>query len=515
MIYDAIVVGAGPGGSAAAIRLAERGWNVLLLEKHTFPRDKICGDLISPRSIRTLEQLGCLPAVQAAAANRLRSGTLYVNGREIASAAIPDVAGLHNYGYGLPRLVFDEIIFRRAQARGAHSVEGCAVQGVVVEPDGVSVQAVCGRRPRRFRGRLVIGADGSHSVVARSLGLERRDSRNVIVALRAYYGELQGDPETVALFFDQRFFPGYGWIFQLGNGRANVGLGMVRDVYQRYQINLLRRLREWVEMDPHARLWLRGARLDGRVVGWPLNTYASGGATFAERALLIGDAGSFVDPINGEGIHTALETAVIAAGVAEEALQTGDLSAAFLASYERRWRAALALDLQMASLIVAIIQNRPLTPLWMTLLRLIGTAAGRDPRYAALCGGILAGVVPTHHSASPVAAAKTLRHGPALWSAELGHAAGPGLAGLTGAGMLAASHLLDAMSGMLAEPAHTAGWGLDVARKGAGVVRGLGEKYASSALQFVAGAGRPPALPWQILEETNDGHTQDIASPAG
>jgi geranylgeranyl reductase family protein len=492
MVYDVAIVGAGPGGSAAAIRLAERGWNVLLLEKQTFPRDKVCGDLISPRSIRVLDELGCLPAVRAASANRLRGGVLYVNGREITTATIPEAGGLANFGYGLPRLVFDEIIFRRAQAQGAHSVEGCAVEGVTVEPDGVTLQAVVARRRQRFRARLVIGADGAHSAVARSLGLERHDPRNVIVALRAYYENVQEDPETVALFFDERFFPGYGWIFHLGGGRANVGLGMVRDVYHRYGINLLQRFRQWVADDPFARHWLGEARPDGRVVGWPLNTYADGGLTYAERALLVGDAGSFVDPINGEGIHTALETAVIAAGVADEALQAGDFSPAFLARYERRWRAALELDLQMASLIVAIIQNRSMNPFWMTLLHLIGATAGRDRRYAALCGGILAGVVPTHYSASPLLAARTLLHGPAFWGDELGLAGDDGLlAGLAGAGLRASSHLLDVVSGFLEEPGHTAGWGVDVALKGAGVVRGLGEKYMVGPLRFLlSGDGR-------------------------
>src|SRR5438270_3510528 len=89
-VYDAIVVGAGPGGSATATCLAAEGWRVLLLEKGVFPRDKVCGDLISPRSIRVLDDIGCGAAVQRAAENRLRGGILHVNGRQIATGYIPE-----------------------------------------------------------------------------------------------------------------------------------------------------------------------------------------------------------------------------------------------------------------------------------------------------------------------------------------------------------------------------------------------------------------------------------------
>lgn len=484
-MHDVIIVGAGPGGSAAAISLARCGWRVLLIEKHTFPRDKVCGDLVSPRSIRVLDALGCGDAVRNAAQNRLTGGTLYVNGEKIASAPIPAVDGLHNYGYGIPRLVFDEILFRHAQSCDVETVEGCTVVDMMAEDGGVTVQARLNRRPVMFRGRLVIGADGAHSMTARALGLGEHAPQDVIVALRAYYEHVAGDPEQVGLFFDDNFFPGYGWIFHLGNGRANVGLGMVRDVYQRNQINLMNCFQEWVDSDPHVQSFLGGARLQGRVVGWPLNTYRKRGGNYGERMLLVGDAGSFVDPINGEGIHTALETALIASSVADEALRCDDCSAAFLARYEARWRAELDLDLQMSSLIVRIIQNRPLLPLWMTLLRIIGATAGQDAEYAAMTGGILAGVVPSHLSASPALVARTLMHGPAFWGETLD--TGSRLDDVVSHGLVAGSRLVDAVSGMLQEPGHSVEWGLDVAHKGNSLMWRLGRKYVGDTLRYLFG----------------------------
>jgi geranylgeranyl reductase family protein len=487
--YDAIIVGAGPGGSATAIELARGGWRVLLVEKGVFPRDKVCGDLIGPRSLRVLEDLGCGPAVDAAARNRLDGGILYVNGRQIVTAEIPESWELPAYGYAIPRLIFDEIVFRQAQAVGAETVEGCQVKNITFEADGVTVYGLQERRERRFRGRLVIGADGVHSIVARVLGMEQRDTRSIIVALRAYYDNVAGDPSQVDLFFDEAFFPGYGWIFHLGDGRANVGLGMVREVYMHHEINLRRCFDDWVTNDPHVQGRLGDARLDGRIVGWPLNTFRQTGGNYAERALLVGDAGSFIDPINGEGIHTALETAVIAAGVVDQALRADDLSASFLSRYERAWRAALDLDLRTADLFVTIIQNRSLNPLWMWLLNMIGERAIYDPVFAETCGGILTGITPTHHSLSPFMALKALAQHPQIWARSLNppdaHRENGG--GLLNLGLAAGSKSLDALSEMIEDPLRTAAWGGQVARKGFGLGRELGRRYVLGTLQFMFG----------------------------
>lgn len=487
-LYDAIVVGAGPGGSAVAASLAAEGWRVLLMEKGVFPRDKICGDLISPRSIRVLDAIGCGAAVQQAAENRLRGGILHVNGQEIATGYIPKADGLPSYGCAIPRFKFDEIVFRLAQKRGAETLEDCRVERLRFEPDAVQVEVQHQGHARSFRAKLVIGADGVRSIVSRALGMEQRDKRRVIIALRAYFEGVEGDPSLVDLFFDDKFFPGYGWIFQLGGGRANVGLGMVQDVYTRYGINLRERFDAWVRDDPFALRRLGRARLVGRVVGWPLNTYSQSGGNYAERALLVGDAGNFIDPINGEGIHTALETGVIAAQVASEALQAGDFRAEFLARYEQRWRSLLDLDLRVSDLIVTMIQNRPLAPLWMSLLHVIGQTSEISPGYAATCGGMLAGVVPVHHSVSPILAAETLLHGPAFWRKTLGLSADNALADLLDLSLVATSRAMDGVNDMAQDPGHALEWGANVAWTGLGVLREFSDRYLPGAVESVTGS---------------------------
>ncbi len=415
-LYDVVIVGAGPGGSATAISLARAGWKVLLIDKANFPRDKVCGDMISPRSQRVLRALGCSPALEAACPNRVTSGAFYLHGERIMAAKVPQVMGLTDYGYVLPRTLFDEIIFRQAQTAGAETIEQCEVKGVDVGRDGATVRAECEGKPCTFHARLVIGADGARSVVARAVGLGVQSAKSGSIALRAYYEGVAGDPSRVDISFDKSFFPGYAWIFPLGDGRANVGLGMVTDVCQRYKINLRERLTNWIETDPTAQVRLRGAHLEGRIVGWPLNTYCSASRSYARRVLLVGDAAGLVDPLNGEGIHTALESAHIAAEVAGEALRANDLSAAFLSRYERRWRSAFDLDLRIADLYVTVAKNRSFTSLWLSVMRLMGDTARRDREYARTITGILAGVVPTRKSLSVRFILKTLVHDPRLYA---------------------------------------------------------------------------------------------------
>src|SRR5437868_1973428 len=100
-----------------------RGWRVLLLDKASFPRDKVCGDMISPRSQRVLDALGCAADIEAASPNRVDAGAFFLGGRPIMAADVPSVDNLTNYGYVLPRLAFDEILFRRAQAVGVRTLE--------------------------------------------------------------------------------------------------------------------------------------------------------------------------------------------------------------------------------------------------------------------------------------------------------------------------------------------------------------------------------------------------------
>jgi flavin-dependent dehydrogenase len=296
--------------------------------------------------------------------------------------------------------------------------------------------------------------------------------KNISFALRAYFEGVGGDTSQVDILFDRSFFPGYAWIFPLGGGRANVGMGMVMDPYGGERVNLRERFACWLERDPVAQARLHNARLVGRVVGWPLNTYSATSRRYGHRTLLIGDAANLVDPINGEGIHTALESGQIAARVADEALRADDLSATFLARYDRRWQAAFGLDLRIADLFVTLAGNRSLRGAWLSMLRLAGTTANGDRNYAGVITGILAGVMPTRKSLSPGFILRTLLHTPHTYARLLGAPSPKPLALLTW-GWASLKDTAALVGGIAREPGPTWSWAKDVASGGLGVLTGL------------------------------------------
>ncbi len=409
-VYDVIIAGAGPAGSALAIELAGAGYSVLLMDGARFPRDKVCGDYVSPRGLARLEALGCGDAVRALACTPIRSSRLYLNSERLVSGSLPRVAGLPAYGLAIPRRDLDELLFRRALAAGAEGREACRVSGFEVTGAGVEVAAVREGKPHRALGRLLVGADGATSVVARTAGMGMNDSRYTLASIRAYAHDLTID-HTI-MYFDEKYFPGYGWVFPVRPGLCNIGVGMVSEPLVRGGLKLPEFYAKFQRFVMHlGRAHGVEPRL-GPQRGWPIRSYGGAHRNYFERGLLIGEAGCFVDPINGEGIPLALETARIAASTIRAAFRQGRFGAAVLSQYELDFRAALDPDLAISDLAVAMIRNRHLLPLWLTSFRGMCHTARSDPHYAQITGGILGGVIPARAALTPEMFARTLRHVP-------------------------------------------------------------------------------------------------------
>ena len=327
---DAIVVGAGPGGSATAFHLARHGLAVELLEKAEFPREKVCGDGLTPRAVRQLVTMG----VDTNGPGWVRNKGLRVIGGGIRMELDwPDLASYPNYGLTRTRMDFDEILANAAVTAGATLRTGTNVTGPVLDDAGrvVGVRAHVGddKEPVEYRAPVVVAADGVSGRFALSLGVTKRDDRPIGVAVRRYYkSPAKHDDDYLESWLELRsraadrdvLLPGYGWIFGMGDGRVNVGLGVLNSSTAFGKTNYRNMLTDWLATTPPDWGMNDEANADGPILGAALPMGFNRVPHYTRGVLLVGDSGGMVNPFNGEGIAYAMESGEIAADVIVQAL---------------------------------------------------------------------------------------------------------------------------------------------------------------------------------------------------
>jgi menaquinone-9 beta-reductase len=244
----------------------------------------------------------------------------------------------------VPRYVFDEVLLNFALACGA-SFQKASVTDVITEAGQVvGVRAKVGKQETDFRAPVVIGADGASSIVARDLGSRQPREDRWAVALRAYIETEAALDHTIDFAFLEKIQPGYAWLFPIGEHRANIGVGMRSDFYKRQKATLKDALDHYLSLPLIRRVV--GKHQPEQVKTWSLPLFTFELQRVFNGALLVGDAGGFVTPLAGAGIHTAVITGLCAAQAAEQALGTGDVTTRGLAVYDTLWRRYLAADMQ-------------------------------------------------------------------------------------------------------------------------------------------------------------------------
>jgi geranylgeranyl reductase family protein len=334
-IHDVVVVGAGPGGSSAAHYLARQGLDVVLLDEAEFPRDKTCGDGLTPRALWVLKDMGILEQVETFA-NRVNGVELHGASGEVMVAPIPENEHYPNYLLIAPRYRLDEVILQRAVKSGAQYQGNTRVRGVEKFRDCAEVLASYKGKEVRFAGRVVILAVGVNLGLLKKLGLLNR-SPSLVLAVRGYYEGVQGLTDRVQAHFGEVPLPGYGWVFPLSETRANVGLGLWKSwaPWIRCPSSAQTAFDHFLAHNSKVSSMVADAEAVGSVKGFPLRVDFANSKTCDGRILLVGESAGLVSPFTGEGIDFALESGRLAAKFIHEQFESGDFSNASLAEYDR------------------------------------------------------------------------------------------------------------------------------------------------------------------------------------
>lgn len=400
---DVLVVGGGPAGCVAGILLAREGIRTTILERHPPGYRKVCGDLLGSRSLQLLETL------------RIDWRTKQTEGFPIEGIRVYDEKGLKSVAYlekkpgkdpagiTLRRDRLDSFLQRKAKEAGCRVLHGVKFHDFAARQNDALVCRASGEgKDLLFRAKLVLGADGVQSATARAAGLFERRPGVMLLAVRGYYRNVAGLRNTIELYPLSSLQPGYAWVIPLARDLANIGLGIRADVCSRDRIRLQQELGRFIAGHPDLSQRMEHARPEGPMQGWPLTTYGSVQRLSGSHVLFLGDAGGFIDPLSGEGIYGAMQSARIAVEVVRAALQRDTFTAGFLATYDERCRRTFQADFGSAALVTDFLAHPAIGKrLAMWALKQVEKNCLLDPGYARMIAAFFTGTLPRKRFLKP------------------------------------------------------------------------------------------------------------------
>jgi geranylgeranyl reductase family protein len=364
---DVIVVGAGPAGSSAAYWLATAGLDVAVLEKTTFPREKVCGDGLTPRGTRALVDMG----IDVSESNGWlhNRGLRVIGGGQRLHLDWPELTSFPPFGLVRPRADLDAMLANQAVKAGARLYEQTSITEPILDASG-RVVGVTGKtadkRPVSFRAPLVLTCEGVSGKLAQRLDVHRNDKRPLGVAVRRYYTSPKANDDYLESWLElwsgkpgeSEQLPGYGWIFGMGDGTVNAGLGVLNSSAGFQKTDYRELLSRWLDNTPDEwGLREQNATCPTRGAALPMGFNRT--PHYLRGLMLVGDSGGSVNPFNGEGIPYAMESGKFAAEAAVQALARpqGPSREQALEAYPARLRAEWGAYYRLGGVFVKLIGN--------------------------------------------------------------------------------------------------------------------------------------------------------------
>jgi geranylgeranyl reductase family protein len=333
-----IVIGAGPAGAGISFFLTKFEIPHVVVDKETFPRDKVCGDACSGKTALVINRANpeWLNEILADGAQFLPSwGIKFVapNGKHLDIPFSPHrTKETKAPGFTVPRLNLDNFLFSKMPSPYATIYQGATVTGILHTGNGAKVELTHEGAKHEISAPVIVGADGDKSIVRKQFLSENTSPKTYAVGLRAYYEGVAGmhDEHFIELHFLPEMLPGYLWIFPLPGGRANVGVGILSETIREKKINLREQMLAAIRNNPQIAPRFANARLIDKIQGWGLPLAMERQPLSGNNFILCGDAACLIDPFSGEGIGNALYSGMLAAMAIKEAVQANDFSGSFL-----------------------------------------------------------------------------------------------------------------------------------------------------------------------------------------
>lgn len=341
-IYDIIIIGAGPAGCAAAIALTNSGLKVAIIDKHIFPRDKVCGDAIPGRAIKYLKEIDSSFVSDLAVFNQkiiTKKTACFYNNKKLEFNWVQEA-------YTSARIDFDDFLFSIVKKKtSAEIFEGTEIKDVIKKENSFILSAR--NNTNVFTATMLIGADGINGVTAKKLAGFQIDRKHHVASVRAYYNCIDDIEEgCTEIYFDKKYLPGYFWIFPLNNGIANVGFGMLSEDITKKNINIKKAFYDFIERSEVLKNKFQNAKAQGSLQGFGLPLGSRWINMSGSNFILTGDAASLVDPVSGAGIGNAVLSGKLAAEQVIKSFAAKNFSAAAMKAYDKNLYKMIGIELK-------------------------------------------------------------------------------------------------------------------------------------------------------------------------